>query len=210
MSTHAPSLPLSSLLTEAKQNAEPKDFERGLIARAKNGDRSGFDQLVEIHGAAILRLALRITRSKTDAQDIFQDTFLKAYSSLHFFREECSFSTWLHRIATNFCIALLRSRLRQQKERTADYSDNQADFFDTFPSCAADPERAAMSAQIGERLGSAVAALNPRQRVVFELRYYEGLPLRTISELIGTTEETVKNALFRGTKKLRAELTQFL
>jgi RNA polymerase sigma-70 factor, ECF subfamily len=210
MSTQALSLPLPSLRTEANLNAEPKDIERRLVARAKNGDRSSFDQLIELHGAAILRLALRMTESETDAQDIFQDTFLKAYSSLHFFREECSFSTWLYRIATNFCIAHLRLRLRQRKERMPDCSDNQSDFFDTFPTCAADPERAAMSTQIGERLGSAVAALSARQRVVFELRYYEGLPLRTISALLGTTEETAKNALFRGTKKLRAELAQLL
>jgi RNA polymerase sigma-70 factor (ECF subfamily) len=210
MSAHVASLPLQPWLPEAQQNAEPKDFERSLVARAKNGDRSGFDQLVELHGAAILRLAFRITESKADAQDIFQDTFLKAYASLHLFREECSFSTWLYRIATNFCIAHLRSRLRQRKERMLDTSDNQADLMDTFASRAADPERAAISAQIGERVETAVAALSPRQRIVFELRYYEGLPLRTIGELLGTTEETAKNTLFRGTKKLRAELSQFL
>jgi RNA polymerase sigma-70 factor (ECF subfamily) len=86
------------------------------------------------------------------------------------------------------------------------------DFFDRqqYQGAASDPERRLMGLEIGRRISSALELLTPRERMVFEMKHYQGLKLRAIGEALGTTEETVKNSLFRATRKLRAQLEELL
>src|SRR5438477_6471429 len=81
-----------------------------LVRDAQGGNSAAFEELVRSYDQPVLRLALRITASESDAQDIYQDTFLRAYQSLGGFRFECSFYTWIHRITTNVCLDYLRKR----------------------------------------------------------------------------------------------------
>lgn len=186
-----------------------------LIRSAQAGDRSAFEELVSRYDKNVLRLARGLVRSESDAWDIYQETFLKAYRSLASFRFECSFYTWIYRIATNAGLDYLRRQgARKEVAAVADDGDGEAvDWLPEVPDVApaADPERMALNGEVKARITLALRRLTPRERMVFEMKHYQGMRLRTIGEILETTEETAKNALFRATQKLRfalADLTR--
>ncbi len=181
-----------------------------LIREAQKGDRAAFEELVRQYDKAVLRLALHLTGSESDAQDIYQDAFLKAYRNLGSFRFECSFYTWIYRIVTNLCLDHLRRR-NVRREESHVISDGSGEEFDLLDQVADNrsgghPERDLMRRELGGRIARALTKLTPRERMVFELKHYQGLKLRTIGEMLNTTEETAKNTLFRATQKLRGSL----
>ena len=181
-----------------------------LIRQAQRGDRVAFEALVRQYDHAVLRLALHLTGSEQDAQDIYQEAFLKAYRHVGNFRFECSFYTWIYRIVTNLCLDHLRRR-NTRKEDSAVWVDSSGEEVSLLDNVADDrshasPERDLMRRQLGSKIESALGKLTPRERMVFELKHYQGLKLRTIGEMLNTTEETAKNTLFRATQKLRGSL----
>jgi RNA polymerase sigma-70 factor (ECF subfamily) len=183
-----------------------------LIREAQRGNRAAFEELVRQYDQPVLRLALNLTRSEQDAQDIFQEAFLKAYRNLGSFRFECSFYTWVYRIVTNLCLDHLRKK-QVRKEEAPVAVDKQGVEYDLLDRQAddrsgANPERDLMRRELGHRIGRALERLTPRERMVFELKHYQGLKLRTIGEMLNTTEDTAKNTLFRATQKLRATLSE--
>jgi RNA polymerase sigma-70 factor (ECF subfamily) len=186
--------------------------ENELIREAQQGSRTAFDALVRQYDHAVLRLALHLTGSEADAEDIHQEAFLKAYRYLGNFRFECSFYTWIYRIVTNLCLDLLRRRKSRREDQAVliDSSGEEMDLLsnvsDQRPS--ANPDHELTRKFLGERILSALDQLTPRERMVFELKHYQGLRLRAIGEMLNTTEETAKNTLFRATRKLRANLAQ--
>jgi RNA polymerase sigma-70 factor (ECF subfamily) len=190
----------------------PNLDERAIVVEAQAGSRAAFEELVRRHDRDVLRLALNLMKRPEDARDVYQEAFLKVYRNLHRFRFECSFYTWLYRIVTNVCLDHVRRRNSrpedQAPEAAAEPDGTPADFFDRQRSAglAADPERHLMGKEIGRRIDSALERLTPRERMVFEMKHYQGLKLRAIGEVLGTTEETEKNSLFRATRKLRAQL----
>jgi len=190
--------------------------EQTLIREAQAGKRAAFEELVHRYDREVLRLALHLLHRSEDARDVYQESFLKVYKNLHRFRFECSFYTWVYRIVTNVCLDHLRrrnSRPEVQPPEVAAEGDAVAgDFFDRQKGhhVAADPERRLMGQEIGRQIAAALELLSPRERMVFELRHYQGLKLRAIGEMLGTTEETVKNSLFRATRKLRTSLEGLL
>ena len=184
--------------------------DASLIRAAQQGDRAAFEELVRHYDQAVLRLALHLTGNETEAQDIYQDAFLKAYRNIGSFRFECSFYTWIYRIVTNLCLDGLRKK-QVRKEDSALQVDASGETFDLLDSVAdarpgADPERDLMRRELGSMISRALEKLTPRERMVFELKHYQGLKLRTIGEMLNTTEETAKNTLFRATQKLRGTL----
>jgi len=184
--------------------------ETDLIREAQAGSRTAFDALVRQYDGAVLRLAMHLTGSEQDAQDIQQEAFLKAYRYLGNFRFECSFYTWIYRIVTNLCLDQLRRR-KTRREDQAVLVDHSGDEIDLLASVSdnrsfSNPDRELDRKVLGERIQAALGKLTPRERMVFELKHYQGLRLRTIGEMLNTTEETAKNTLFRATKKLRAQL----
>jgi RNA polymerase sigma-70 factor (ECF subfamily) len=193
-----------------------RDFavdEPALIRAAQAGDRSAFDQLVRAYDQSVLRLANNILRSPEDARDAYQDTFLRVYRNLHRFRFDCSFHTWLYRIATNICLDILRKRkVRREESGVVETAEGSLDRMDVVTEQRADgdPQRKLFSGQIRRKVREALSQLTPRERMVFELRHYEGLRLRNIGEIAGTSEEAAKNCLFRATQKMRAALEEFV
>lgn len=184
--------------------------ETELIRQAQKGSRTAFDALVRQYDQAVLRLALHLTGSEQDAEDILQEAFLKAYRYLGNFRFECSFYTWIYRIVTNLCLDQLRRR-KTRREDQAVVVDSSGEELDLLSNVAdersiANPARELDRKILGEKIRTALDGLTPRERMVFELKHYQGLKLRTIGEMLNTTEETAKNTLFRATKKLRANL----
>ena len=181
-----------------------------LIREAQRGNRAAFEELVRHYDQAVLRLAFHLTGSEQDAQDVYQDAFLKAFKNVGSFRFECSFYTWIYRIVTNLCLDHLRKR-QVRKEDTpvaVDSSGEEYDLLDQVPDgrAAANPERDLMRRELGSRINRALDRLTPRERMVFELKHYHGLKLRTVGDILHTTEETAKNTLFRATQKLRGAL----
>jgi RNA polymerase sigma-70 factor, ECF subfamily len=188
--------------------------ERVLVEQAQTGNRHAFEELVRRYDRDVLRLALNLMKRTEDARDVYQEAFLKVYRNLHRFRFECSFYTWLYRIVTNVCLDHLRRRQARPEDQapettySSQFEEAGADFFERQREHRAtlDPERHLLGQEIQTRLAAAMERLSPRERVVFEMKHYQGLKLRAIGDALGTSEETVKNSLFRATRKLRNEL----
>ena len=191
----------------------PELDERSLVIEAQAGNRAAFEELVRRFDRGVLRLALNLMKRPEDARDVYQEAFLKVYRNLHRFRFECSFYTWLYRIVTNVCLDHLRRRQARPEDQAPEIHVNRQDegtrdFFEIQREHrpALDPERRLMGKEIRTKIAKAMQRLSPRERVVFEMKHYHGLKLRAIGDALGTTEETVKNSLFRATRKLRQEL----
>jgi RNA polymerase sigma-70 factor (ECF subfamily) len=192
-----------------RQQARAEEME--LIREAQAGSRVAFDTLVRQYEHQVLRLALHLTGSEHEAEDIYQEAFLKAFRYIGNFRFECSFYTWIYRIVTNLCL----DQLRRKKTRREDHAvivDHSGDEIDLLASVSdnrsfSNPAKELDRKVLGEKIQAALVKLTPRERMVFELKHYQGLRLRTIGEMLNTTEETAKNTLFRATKKLRLQLS---
>jgi RNA polymerase sigma-70 factor (ECF subfamily) len=194
----------------ADSSARVQDAE--LIREAQKGSRAAFDALVRQYDQAVLRLAMHLTGSEQDAQDIHQEAFLKAYRHIGSFRFECSFYTWIYRIVTNLCLDHLRRR-KTRREDPAITIDAAGGEHDAMVNVSDDramsnPGRELDRKILGQQIQAALGKLTPRERTVFELKHYQGLRLRTIGEMLNTTEETAKNTLFRATRKLRLQLSE--
>jgi RNA polymerase sigma-70 factor (ECF subfamily) len=190
----------------------PKLDEASLIRAVQRGDQDAFEQLVRAYDQSVLRLAVNLLRSQEDARDVFQEAFLRVFRSIDSFRFDCSFHTWLYRIVTNICLDYLRKRkVRKEEPAVVDTPEGPLDRMNDFEEDAphADPERNMWNRQLGQRIEGALGELTPRERMVFELRHYQGLRLRNIGEILGTSEEAAKNCLFRATQKMRAVLGDF-
>ena len=138
---------------------------------------------------------------------------MRVYKNIETFRFDCSFHTWLYRIVTNICLDYLRKRkVRKEEASVVETADGPIDRMEAFEedSAHADPERNLWNRQLGRRIETALGDLTPRERMVFELRHYQGLRLRMIGEMLGTSEEAAKNCLFRATQKMRSVLGDFV
>ena len=144
---------------------------------------------------------------------MYQEVFLKVFRNLHTFRFDCSFHTWLYRIVTNVCLDHLRKRgVRKEEPSVVETGEGPVDRMENFEegSADADPERKFWNRQLQARIEEGLRELTPRERMVFELRHYDGLRLRNIGEILGTTEDAAKNCLFRATQKMRSVLGDFI
>ena len=191
----------------------PRLDEAGLIRAVQRGDQDAFEQLVRAYDQSVLRLAMNLLRSAEDARDVYQEAFLRVYRNIHTFRFDCSFHTWLYRIVTNICLDFLRKRkVRKEEGTVVDTAEGPMDRINEFEEEAAhaDPERNLLNRQLGARIEDGLRDLTPRERMVFELRHYQGLRLRNIGEILGTSEEAAKNCLFRATQKMRVVLGDFV
>jgi RNA polymerase sigma-70 factor (ECF subfamily) len=197
---------------DARQAAAAKVAEEhGLVRKAQTGDRLAFEELVRRYDRDVLRLALNLVQRPEEARDVYQESFLRVYRNLHRFRFECSFYTWLYRIVTNVGLDHLRRRTSRREDQAPVPEESEGgtrDFFDRQPElrAASNPERKLLGAEIGQQIQTAMKRLSPRERIVFEMKHHQGMRLRAIGDMLGTSEETVKNTLFRATRKLRASL----
>jgi RNA polymerase sigma-70 factor (ECF subfamily) len=181
-----------------------------LVREAQNGNIKAFEELARHYDQAVLALALHLTGSREDAQDIYQDVFLRAYQNLPHFRFECSFYTWLYRIVANQCLDRLRRNRLQKVDVSVEVPTDglEEERLAQMPelrkrTC---PERSSSGHEVGERVGRALSQLSARERMVFELKHYQGLKLSSVARLLDTTENTIKSIFLRATQKLRVEL----
>jgi RNA polymerase sigma-70 factor (ECF subfamily) len=179
------------------------------VALARDGDSDAFRTLVERHSRAVFRVALRMTGTAQDAEDVVQETFLKAYRQLSRFESRANFSTWLHRIAVNCSIDLIRSR--PHRESGQDLSDlDQFSGDDRGHTGQASPERLMLSTEVQDRVTAAMASLSQMERAAFVLRHFEGQSIDEISRALGLKINATKHSVFRAVKKMRVALEPLL
>ena len=183
-----------------------------LIREAQRGNPTAFEELVRQHHKAVLRLALRLTGSEHDAQDVCQEAFLSAYQNLARFRFGCSFYTWMYRIVTNRCLDHLRKRrsLQETSNSRACMESGPSDLISRVADDrhATDPESALAACELRARIAGALETLSPCERTVFELNHYQGLKLRKVAIVLNTSESNARHALFRARQKLRSALAE--
>jgi RNA polymerase sigma-70 factor (ECF subfamily) len=186
--------------------------EASLIRAAQQGDQDAFAALVQTYDQNVLRIAVNLLRSPEEAKDVYQEAFLRVFRNLNSFRFDCSFPTWLYRIVTNICLDHLRKRkVRKEEPSVVEASGGAYDVLDAIEEQRADnnPQRRLLTGELRSRIDRALSDLTPRERMVFEMRHYQGLRLRAIGESLGTTEEAAKNCLFRATQKMRSALGDY-
>jgi RNA polymerase sigma-70 factor, ECF subfamily len=175
-----------------------------VLARARQGDSEAFRALVERHSRSAFRLAFRMTGNEQDAEDVVQESFLRAYRHLGRFEARADFGTWLYRIVANCSVELIRTRQsRQQRARMEPLEDVELVAAAGGPG----PDRLAESADIQRRVAKALDDLSPLERAAFTLRHHEGRTIDEISRTLGLGTSAAKHAVFRAVKKLRLELS---
>ncbi|HWW61895.1 MAG TPA: sigma-70 family RNA polymerase sigma factor [Thermoanaerobaculia bacterium] len=174
------------------------------VERARGGDPDAFRLLVERHSRVIFRVAYRMTGNEHDADDVVQEAFLRAYRQIEHFEERANFSTWLHRIAINCSLDLLRARGRHDKHYggEADESALETD--------APQPDRLVLSAELQQHVAAALERLSGNERTAFVLRHFEGMPVEEIGRTLGIQVSAAKHTIFRAVKKLREALQPFV
>ena len=183
-----------------------------LVREAQAGNDTAFEQLVQSHDRAVLKLVFRITRSQSDIQDIYQEALLKIYRNLGGFRFECSFSTWIYRIVTNVCLDHLRKN-RNSKEKSTITVGVEGNEYDLLSQVSDDrpahnPERQVFRLELRARILCALEGLTPRERMAIELKHFQGLKIRAVSEILNASVPSTKTTLFRATRKLRSQLAK--
>jgi RNA polymerase sigma-70 factor (ECF subfamily) len=177
----------------------------GAVERARSGDSDAFRVLVEQHSRAIFRLAFRMTGNEQDAEDVVQETFLRAYKQLDKYEARSSFSTWLFRIASNYSLDLIRMRKRHEDRRERG-AEEEKDILQTIPGNSPGPDRIVYSSQVQDRVNEALNELSPQERTAFVLRHFEGMSIDEIGEALGTGTNATKHSIFRAVQKLRKSL----
>ena len=173
-----------------------------VLARARQGDSEAFRTLVERHSRRAFQLAYRITGNEQDAEDVVQESFIRAYRQLSRFEARAHFATWLHRIVANCSVDLIRSRRARHDHASTDDLGPAEE-----PAAGeASPERLTASAQIEQKVAAAMLELSPLERAAFTLRHYEGRSIAEIGKTLGLGTSATKHSVFRAVRKLRAAL----
>ena len=181
-----------------------EDTDDAAVARALSGDGDAFGGLVQRHSRSVFRLAYRMTGNEQDAEDIVQETFLRAYRQLARYESRSSFSTWLYRIAANCSLDLIRSRKHARPAPAG--PDDETDWMATLPAPDPGPDRLAFSGQVQDRVARAMNTLSEMERASFVLRHFEGHSIEEISGLLGVGASAAKHSIFRAVQKLRKAL----
>ena len=178
-----------------------------LVQQACKGDRNAFREIVESNRKKIFFFAYDLTGSYQDAEDLSQEVFLKAFRSLKKFRGEASLSSWFYRITLNTFLDQKR-KLSFTAEKKQQQLDDQhiREISLNSDNPGSTPENFAESRQIKQHIEQALEALTPKERSVFVMRHYQGMPVKEVAGILNISGGTVKSFLFRAIKKLQKEL----
>jgi RNA polymerase sigma-70 factor (ECF subfamily) len=173
-----------------------------VLVKAREGDEDAFAALVQQHSHRIFQLAYRMTRNEQDAEDIVQESFLKAYKQLGHFQAKADFGTWLYRITANCAIDNMRTRQQRIKKVSEPIDEAVAPLTSDVPG----PERLAAGAEMSSVIDGALGDLTPIERAAFTLRHHEGRSIEEICDVLNLGKSAAKHAVFRAVKKLRTVL----
>ena len=184
--------------------------DAAVVARARGGDPGAFRDLVESHSRHLFHLAYRITGNESDAEDVVQETFLKAYRALPRFEPRANLGTWLRRIAANQALDVMRARRRQglraHGSGSAEDPTGSADPLDSLREKGPSPDRLLLSSEVALRVRRAMSLLSPNERAAFVLRHFEDMSNEEIGRALGLRENAAKQSVLRAVRKLRKVL----
>ena len=186
------------------------DDEKDLIRQAQTGDQRAFEKLVRKYDKKVLALAFQFVENVEDAKDIYQEAFMRAYHKIHRFRFESQFYTWLYRIVVNCAISYRKKGARQRHQSIEETMHNEDGWHLLPPNEEPKPDALAIREELREQIQSNLETLSLMQRTVFVLRFYEDFKIKDIAEIIGRTEGTVKNYLFRSVQKMKKRLSPYI
>lgn len=179
------------------------------MRRAQNGELNAFEELVKLHDRSVLNVAYSMTGNADDAQDVYQETFLRAYTGISRFRFESSFRTWVMRIAVNQSINMRKKRrLRSFLSLNVTASEHDEPVVLQIAD-SEDPAAEVVSEEILQQVQTALQVLTTKERAVFTLKHFEQYKVKEIAQMLQCAEGTVKNYLFRATQKLQARLKSY-
>lgn len=179
--------------------------EIDLIERIKNGDEMAFQTMMNKYGERVMGLAFHFTKNYQDAEDLYQETFIKVYRNIGSFRFESEFFTWVYRILANQAFNYYR---KSKRMLTVDPGEDDY-LWETIPdNDSAEADQATLNASLREEIDRALRQLSSQQRVVFILKHYEDKKIKDIASILDCTEGTVKRYLFRATRKLQTLLVK--
>ena len=181
--------------------------DAAVVALARTGDGEAFRVLVERYSRSVFRLAFRMTANEHDAEEVVQETFLRAYRSMDRFESRSGFGTWLYRIAANCSLDLIRMRQRHNEHRTQPAGpEDESDLARSVAASDPTPDRLLLSAEVQQKVAFAMGRMTPMERAAFTLRHYEGLSIDEIGRTLGLRNSATKNNIFRAVRKLRQAL----
>ena len=181
-----------------------------LVARTQTGDPSAFDDLILKYHGRLYGLIYHMTSNHEDTNDLLQDVFSKAYTSINTFRSQSSFYTWIHRIAVNMTLNFLKKRGRRQHPSLDDseqYLEDDANFI--AAANEKDPRNLINIHELQKKLTSAMNELSHDHKAVVTLFDIQGMPHSEIAKILKTTEGTVRSRLFYAHQQLKNQLQEF-
>ena len=180
-----------------------------LINKAQNGDESAFNELVCRYDRSVLSLALKYVNDRDDAKDIYQEVFLRVFRGLKKFQFKSEFSTWLYRITTNVCLTFVKAGKRQTMMRiNNDMETETVDDITGADDESNSPEEILLRSEFRNSVNEALEKLSPKQKMIFILKHFEGYKIREISQMLNSSEGTIKKYLFEANHKLRSQLNE--
>jgi RNA polymerase sigma-70 factor, ECF subfamily len=181
-----------------------------LILKAQEGNNFAFEELVCRYDRHVLSLAMKYSKDRDDAMDIYQDVFIRVYKSLNNFRFQSEFSTWLFRITTNVCLTY-KSKQKKREVLSLSFTDDEqnAPLMNLKAEETDHPDSAVIDNEISSNIGLAINALTPKQKLCFTLKHLEGYKLREIAVMMDCKEGTVKKYLFDAIRKIREHLKEY-
>lgn len=171
------------------------------VERARCGDQDAFRVLVDKHSRSLYRLAYRMTGRPEDAEDIVQETFIRAYRQLSRFEARSNVSTWLYRIAFNCAVDFLRARPRRE-------AATETGTLERLAPAVSGPtmDDLIYAGEIGERMQLALGGLSEKERAAFLMRHYHGCSIEEIGSTLGMKSNATKHSIFRAVKKMRVAM----
>jgi RNA polymerase sigma-70 factor (ECF subfamily) len=191
--------------------AQDVALDRLLVDRFKQGDQSAFEQMVSRYWGRIYAMVHQLLRNPEDAEEVTQDTFIRAHRGLVNFRGDSAFSTWLYQIATN----LARNRYwywwRRRRDQTISFDqpiggDNETTLAEVFPAELETPEDATITQEFVNRIAECMGKLSPKHREILVLRNVKNLSYEEIAEILHISVGTVKSRIARARESLRAKM----
>jgi RNA polymerase sigma-70 factor (ECF subfamily) len=191
--------------------AQDVALDRILVDRFRQGDQSAFEQMVSRYWGRIYAMVHQLLRNPEDAEEVTQDTFIRAHRGLVNFRGESAFSTWLYQIATN----LARNRYwywwRRRRDQTVSFDqpiggDNETTLAEVIPAELETPEDATVTQEFVSRIAECMGKLSPKHREILVLRNVKNLSYEEIAEILQISVGTVKSRIARARESLRAKM----
>ncbi|HEY2934457.1 MAG TPA: RNA polymerase sigma factor [Acidobacteriota bacterium] len=182
----------------------PTIDEVALVDRCRRCETGAYDEFLSRFGTTIYRVALRILKNESAAEDALQDTLVNVFRAIGKFRCEAKLSTWLNRITTNVCLEILR---KEKKRKEDSFEHLQHSLEDSFPHYET-PFHSVYQRELGTQLEGSLQRVSRKQREIVKMHDLEGMTIREIAEFLGISEGTVKSRLFYGRQECRRHLNR--